>query len=190
MNELNADNWFRDVLAAFRGPGEGPLLAATRIEAPPGPLLAIADADSLLLLEFMGQKDVQKLRRVLPRGARLQEQSNAPLEQTRQELQEYFAGERREFTVPLHTDGTAFQEEVWAQLRAIPYGEVIPYAELARRVGRPSAFRAAADANGANRISIIIPCHRVISSDGGIGGYGGGIARKCRLLELEGSPVR
>jgi len=89
--------------------------------------------------------------------------------------------------VPLSTSGTEFQESVWAELRRIPYGEVIPYAELARRVGRPKAFRAAAQANGANRISIIIPCHRVVNSGGRLGGYGGGLDRKRWLLKLEGA---
>jgi methylated-DNA-[protein]-cysteine S-methyltransferase len=102
------------------------------------------------------------------------------------QLEEYFAGKRTEFDLPLELEGTAFQKDVWMTLAEIPYGKTISYAELASMVGRPSAFRAVGQANGANPIPIVLPCHRVIASGGGIGGYGGGLDMKRRLLALEG----
>ena len=101
------------------------------------------------------------------------------------QLDEYFAGERTSFDLPLRLEGTAFQQAVWAQLQAIPYGETISYGELARRVGNPKASRAVGLANGRNPIAVIVPCHRVIAADGSLGGYGGGSERKTILLALE-----
>jgi methylated-DNA-[protein]-cysteine S-methyltransferase len=103
----------------------------------------------------------------------------------RRQLEEYFAGERRTFDLPVSPAGTPFQQRVWAELQRIGYGETISYAELAARIGRPTAIRAAGAANGANPVSIIIPCHRVIGSDGSLTGYGGGIDAKRALLDLE-----
>ena len=102
------------------------------------------------------------------------------------QLREYFSGERTAFDVELAPRGTSFQLAVWEALREIPYGETITYAELARRIGRPSAVRAVGAANGANPIPLIVPCHRVIGSNGTLTGYGGGIERKQFLLALEG----
>jgi methylated-DNA-[protein]-cysteine S-methyltransferase len=107
-------------------------------------------------------------------------------EATRQ-LQAYFAGELTEFDLPLAPAGTEFQKRVWTELQKIPYGSTINYGELARRVGHPNASRAVGGANGKNPISIIIPCHRVIGSNGSLTGYGGGIERKRFLLDLEAS---
>jgi methylated-DNA-[protein]-cysteine S-methyltransferase len=107
------------------------------------------------------------------------------LKETAAQLDEYFAGERTDFDVPMELDGTDFQREVWAELSRIPYGETISYGELARRVGRPSAPRAVGQANGRNPIAVIVPCHRVLASNG-IGGYGGGLKVKRELLALEG----
>ena len=107
------------------------------------------------------------------------------LKETAAELEEYFAGERTEFDVPMELDGTPFQKEVWAELSRIGYGETISYAELARRVGRPRGPRAVGQANGRNPIPIIVPCHRVLASNG-IGGYGGGLKVKRALLAIEG----
>jgi methylated-DNA-[protein]-cysteine S-methyltransferase len=101
------------------------------------------------------------------------------------QLEEYFAHERTEFDIPMELDGTSFQKEVWAELSRIPYGDTISYGELARRVGRPKAPRAVGQANGRNPIAIIVPCHRVLASNG-IGGYGGGLPMKRALLALEG----
>lgn len=103
-----------------------------------------------------------------------------------QELEEYFAGRRRAFTVPLAPMGTAFQQRVWQELRAIPFGEVRSYGELARRLGQPTAARAVGGACGRNPIALFIPCHRVIRSDGSLGGFGCGLARKQWLLQHEG----
>ena len=109
----------------------------------------------------------------------------SPLRTAQTELEEYFAGGRREFTSALEPAGTPFQLRVWAALREIPYGTTISYGELARRIGQPRASRAVGLANGRNPISIIVPCHRVIGANGTLTGYGGGVERKRFLLALE-----
>jgi methylated-DNA-[protein]-cysteine S-methyltransferase len=101
------------------------------------------------------------------------------------QLQEYFAGTLREFEIPLFMDGTDFQKKVWKDLQKIPYGETITYGELAKRIGDPKAVRAVGAANGQNPLPIIVPCHRVIGSDGNLTGFGGGLENKRKLLELE-----
>lgn len=103
------------------------------------------------------------------------------------QMTEYFAGARRDFDIPLAPEGTEFQKRVWEELRRIPCGSTISYAELARRIGDPRAVRAVARANALNPIAILIPCHRVIGSDGTLTGYAGGLERKARLLKLEGA---
>lgn len=112
------------------------------------------------------------------------------LKQTAEELREYLAGERKEFTVPLSPKGTEFQRRVWKSLRAIPYGETRSYREIADSVGCPKGFRAVGMANNRNPIPIIIPCHRVIGADGSLTGYGGGLDIKVRLLKLEKRVLR
>ena len=107
------------------------------------------------------------------------------LKQAKQQLDEYFAGSRREFDIPLLFVGTDFQKRVWNELLCIPYGHTVSYGEMARNIGMPSAVRAVANANGANAISIFAPCHRVIGSDGSLTGYGGGLEAKRFLLALE-----
>jgi methylated-DNA-[protein]-cysteine S-methyltransferase len=101
------------------------------------------------------------------------------------QLNEYFAGERTDFDLPLSLDGTGFQRTVWSGLQDIPYGETISYGELARRIGQPTASRAVGLANGRNPVSIVVPCHRVVGSNGSLTGYGGGLPRKQFLLGLE-----
>jgi len=101
------------------------------------------------------------------------------------ELDEYFSGKRKEFTVPLITTGTEFQNKVWNELLRIPYGKTISYKEEAEKINQKNAFRAVANANGKNKLSIIIPCHRVIASDGKLSGYGGGVDKKKFLISLE-----
>lgn len=113
-----------------------------------------------------------------------------PVLETIRQLGEYFEGERSEFDVPMELSGSAFQCDVWLALANIPYGKTVSYGELAMMVGRPRAFRAVGQANGANPIPIVLPCHRVIASGGKIGGYGGGLPTKRRLLELEGASWR
>jgi O-6-methylguanine DNA methyltransferase len=103
------------------------------------------------------------------------------------EMEEYFAGKRREFSFPLDLRGTDFQKRCWEALLGIPYGETKSYAEIARAVGRPGAFRAVGQANHRNPVAIVVPCHRVITSQGGLGGYGGGLEVKRHLLRLEGA---
>jgi len=123
------------------------------------------------------------LRRCLP-GARVEDGVAPNCSATRQIL-EYLDGERTEFDLPLDPRGTAFQCRVWTALAEIPYGETISYADIARRVERPRAVRAVGAANGANPLSLVVPCHRVIASDGHLGGYGGGLPLKARLLAME-----
>ncbi|HEX3845939.1 MAG TPA: methylated-DNA--[protein]-cysteine S-methyltransferase [Steroidobacteraceae bacterium] len=113
-----------------------------------------------------------------------------PLAAAVRQLSEYFAGERRDFDLPLALDGTIFQTRVWRELVEIPFGRTWSYAELAGRIGKPGASRAVGLANGSNPVSIIVPCHRVIGSDGSLTGYGGGLERKRWLLEHEGSAGR
>jgi methylated-DNA-[protein]-cysteine S-methyltransferase len=113
------------------------------------------------------------------------QQSDAPFAAVREQLTEYFAGDRQEFDVPLKVAGTPFQQRVWKELVRIPFGTTITYAELARRVGKPTASRAVGHANGRNPISIIVPCHRVIGADGKLTGYAGGVDKKEWLLAWE-----
>ncbi len=168
-------------------PGKKDVLNITRFTTPIGPMFACASKQGLCLLEFTDRrmletefKDLQKRLNVaiLPGD-------NIFLDQVQNEIREYFQGKRIQFTVPLHTPGTDFQQSVWNALQEIPYGQTRSYKQQAQAVGNPKAIRAVASANGKNRIAIIIPCHRVIGSDGSLVGYGGGLHRKKWLLELE-----
>jgi methylated-DNA-[protein]-cysteine S-methyltransferase len=113
------------------------------------------------------------------------QRDDSAFQAVREQLASYFEGKLRDFDLPLRMDGTPFQQRVWQGLRAIPFGETISYAELARRIGHPGASRAVGSANGRNPISIVVPCHRVIAADGTLGGYGGGLDRKDWLLQHE-----
>jgi AraC family transcriptional regulator of adaptative response/methylated-DNA-[protein]-cysteine methyltransferase len=168
--------------------GQRPVIMG-EIESPVGVLVAGATEEGVCLLEFRDRElletQVSKIRsRVGPTAAG----SHPLLDQLAIELEEFFSGRRREFSVPLVYPGTRFQERVWNALRAIPYGETISYEELARRVGAPSGQRAVGHANGQNPIAIVIPCHRVVNKSGKLGGYGGGLWRKKILLGLEQAP--
>ena len=159
----------------------------TAFDTPLGPIIAGATDEGLCLLEFT---DRRMLEAQLKRLQSLLKQPLVPgdhplLARTRDELTRYFEGTLTDFTLPLVFRGTPFEERVWRELIRIPYGETISYAELARRVGSSGAQRAVGRANGMNRISIVIPCHRVVNSDGKLGGYGGGLWRKHWLLALE-----
>ncbi len=167
--------------------GSGEAMAMAWLETPVGPMIAASHNDKLVLLEFADRRMMEAQLRTVQRrfGCPLAPGSSSVLEQTERELAEYFSGERREFTVPLDLRGTDFQVEVWKRLLEIPYGETLSYGQMARDIKRPDAQRAVGKANGDNRIAIIIPCHRVIKSDGTLCGYGGGLWRKQRLLELE-----
>jgi AraC family transcriptional regulator of adaptative response/methylated-DNA-[protein]-cysteine methyltransferase len=150
-------------------------------------MLAGATEEGICLLEFTDRPMLET------QFARLQTRLNAKMlpgesqwfPQLDGQLQEYFSGNRTEFDLPLIVPGTEFQQRVWSALREIPYGRTRSYAEQAESIGQPSAVRAVARANGDNRLSILIPCHRVIGADGKLTGYGGGLWRKQRLLELE-----
>lgn len=157
------------------------------IASPLGPLVAESQSGALIRLEF---SDVIAPGRGIDGddGPYTSEGSACPvLEQTRRELEEYFAGRRREFGVPIDPKGTTFQRRVWLALRGIPYGQTWSYEQLAASVGSLGGQRAVGGANGANRIAIVVPCHRVIAKRGGLGGYAGGLERKRFLLELEGA---
>ena len=125
----------------------------------------------------------QRLQRIL--HAEYIEGSSDVIEKAVQQLNEYFQNKRREFDVPLLFIGTDFQKKVWNELLKIPYGKTISYGELAKQIGMPNAVRAVANANAVNALSIIVPCHRIIGSDGSLTGYGGGLERKRFLLDLE-----
>jgi AraC family transcriptional regulator of adaptative response/methylated-DNA-[protein]-cysteine methyltransferase len=159
------------------------------IETPIGGMVAAATHTHLLLLEFahrrMLEEQLARVRRAL--GCELVPGRSPVFDLLRQQLHEYFGCTRREFDLPLETPGTPFQTRVWDELRRIPHGTTTTYARVARMVGQPTAVRAVARANGDNRVAIIIPCHRVIGSDGSLTGYGGGLWRKKKLLELEGA---
>ncbi len=167
------------------------IIVLTRIPTPLGPMVAAAIRGELCLLEFSDRPMLEtQLKRVQKRfRAPVVAGIDPVFDELQAELSDYFGGNLREFRVPLALSGTPFQEAVWAQLRAIPYGLTRSYAEQASAVGRPEAVRAVARANGDNRIAIIVPCHRVIGSDGALTGYGGGLWRKRRLLEIEGVTV-
>jgi AraC family transcriptional regulator of adaptative response/methylated-DNA-[protein]-cysteine methyltransferase len=162
------------------------------IPSPLGALLAVASERGVCMLEFSDRSDLAQLARALANGrsAALVPGTNRHLDQLAAELGQYFAGRRTEFDVALDVAGAPFQRAVWEALRAIPPGETRSYAELASALGRPGAQRAVARANASNHLAILIPCHRVIGSDGRLVGYGGGLWRKRRLLELEAAATR
>jgi AraC family transcriptional regulator of adaptative response/methylated-DNA-[protein]-cysteine methyltransferase len=164
-------------------------IAARWIETPIGPMLACATERGVCLLEFVDRRalaaQLTTLRRRMKRP--VVPGTNGHIDRLEKELAAYFKTGRPDFSVPLDAPGTAFQEEVWSALRTIPAGETRSYAAIAKTIGRAKSVRAVANANGDNRIAILIPCHRVIGTDGTLTGYGGGLWRKEHLLTLEGS---
>jgi len=194
---FESDSGFRDAFKRIFGvtPSEArglPPIVVTLIASPLGPLVAAATDTGLCMLEFADRKKLPQqaadLRRWFARP--VVPGTNRFTDQIARELEEYFGGARREFTVPLKLGGTPFQETVWRELLAIPYGGTISYEELARRIGKPGAQRAVGLANGRNRIPIVVPCHRVIQKNGQLRGYGGGLWRKKFLLDLEEQGLR
>jgi AraC family transcriptional regulator, regulatory protein of adaptative response / methylated-DNA-[protein]-cysteine methyltransferase len=191
-NGYDSHSGFREAFAKTFGvpPGQAETqnyIAAQLVDSPMGLLLAGAVEQGICLLEFTD-------RRMLERNyTTIRQRFNSPvvpvthphLKTLQEQLELYFAGELTTFKVPLAPQGTPFQETVWAELQKIPHGETIAYDDLAQRIGQPTAMRAVARANGQNRISILIPCHRVIGKDGSLTGYGGGLWRKRLLLALE-----
>lgn len=158
-----------------------------RLETPLGTMLVCATNQGICLLEFTDRKmlesELKSIAKLL--NATIIQGNNIHFDTLEIELQEYFNGKRKEFSVPLHTPGSDFQNKVWTALQLIPYGQTKSYKEQAIAIGSPESVRAIANANGMNRISILVPCHRVIGSDGQLTGYGGGLWRKKYLLELE-----
>lgn len=153
-----------------------------RTDSPVGPLFLAASEKGLVRLEF--DTRVQKLN-----GKIQLRESRSQIASYLRELNEYFAGDRREFSMPLDLRGTPFQLACWDALLAIPYGETRTYADVARSIGHPKAFRAVGMANNRNPIAIVVPCHRVIATGGSLCGYGGGLDLKRKLLDLEQAQV-
>ncbi|MBI9116060.1 methylated-DNA--[protein]-cysteine S-methyltransferase [Sanguibacter suaedae] len=154
----------------------------TAIESPVGVLTAVADDDGLCGLFMEGAAH-------RPPSADFGERADVGFEHLRTELDEYFSGERQDFTVTVSAVGTPFRRRVWALLRAIPYGQTRTYGDLARDLGDPGAVRAVGGANARNPVCIVVPCHRVVGADGSLTGFAGGVERKLRLLALE-DPTR
>ncbi len=174
-------------------------LHSTTVTSLVGPLFLAKSSQGLVALEFDARTPGQQSIRPNPRDLRREAlpQAKSPkfafeefpdlLRPYLDQLEEYFSGQRREFTFPLDLRGTDFQLACWHALLAIPYGETRTYADIARAVGKPNAFRAVGMANNRNPVAIVVPCHRVIASDGTLCGYGGGLEVKRKLLELEGA---
>lgn len=183
---------FREAFARLFGgpPGGGrntPTAAVTRIITPLGPMVAAATDDGVCLLEFADRRMLETQLRRVQRTLRcaIAPGEHRHLDRLERELEEYFAGRRNTYTVPLELTGTPFQEAVWAELLRIPYGRTSTYEAIARAIRRPTARRAVGRANGDNRVAIVVPCHRVLRADGTLCGYGGGLWRKRRLLDHE-----
>ena len=171
----------------FRQPETTPPLHAQIVPTSLGEMLAICSATGLYLLEFVGQARLDSEIRQIAQAKRaaIVFQPHDLLKEVAEQVQSYFSGSLKNFSVPLDFVGTDFQQRVWRILQTIPYGKILSYAEQAAKLGNPKAVRAVAAANGRNKISIIIPCHRVIGSNGTLTGYAGGLSRKQFLLDLE-----
>jgi AraC family transcriptional regulator of adaptative response/methylated-DNA-[protein]-cysteine methyltransferase len=189
---FESDSGFRDAFARVFGetPGrsrDAALLVARWVETPLGPMLAIAGDEGLELLEFVDRRalelELTRLRRKL--GLAIVPGDHPILERTAVQMREYFEGTRQQFDIPLRQRGSEFQLRVWGALCDIPYGETRSYGDIARLVGSAGAVRAVGTTNGLNQIAIVVPCHRVIGSDGSLSGYGGGRWRKQWLLDHE-----
>lgn len=164
------------------------IIKIKRYKSPCGILMLGSFGDKLCLCDWQVEKHRDHVDRRLKRilRAEFEEGTSEVIEKAERQLDEFFAGERKAFDVPLLFVGTDFQKKVWNFLLSIPFGKTISYGEMARQIGLPKAVRAVANANGANSISVFAPCHRVIGSDSSLTGYGGGLDAKRLLLELEG----
>jgi AraC family transcriptional regulator of adaptative response/methylated-DNA-[protein]-cysteine methyltransferase len=167
-------------------------LKTSWLDTPLGPMLAIANEHALYLLEFVDRRGLEREVERLRQKAKLAivPGTTQAIRSIESELKEYFAGTLKQFKTPLFLFGTPFQLRVWEELQKIPYGETRSYSDIATEIKKPSAFRAVAMANGANQLAIVIPCHRVININGDMGGYGGGLARKEWLINLEKNGVK
>ncbi|CTQ73610.1 bifunctional transcriptional activator/DNA repair enzyme AdaA [Roseibium alexandrii] len=185
---------FREAFAKTLGQAPGafstdPLLKADWVSTPLGPMIAIADQSQLHLLEFLDRKALPTEVKKLQRNANgsLGFGRTKIIDQIQDELTGFFEGRKAVFETPLALHGTPFTRDVWRELLKIPAGGIRSYSEVAQALGRPEAVRAVARANGANQIAVVIPCHRVMGADGSLTGYGGGLWRKQKLIELERS---
>jgi AraC family transcriptional regulator of adaptative response/methylated-DNA-[protein]-cysteine methyltransferase len=183
---------FRDAFSRTFGEAPGrsrnaECIVVAWIESPLGPLVAAATSKGVCLLEFSDRRMIDAQFALLRRyfNCAIVPGENHHIKQLRNELALYFDGTLKRFSVALTYRGTPFQEKVWSQLLRIPYGKTISYEDVARRIGAPKAHRAVGHANGLNRIAIVIPCHRVVNKNGNLGGYGGGLWRKQKLLDME-----
>ena len=171
------------------------MIKTTIIESPLGEMIAGATDEGICLLEFRDRKklptEFKDIIRLL--NSTIEEGDNKHLKMLKKQLKEYFEGKRKEFTISLITPGSIFQQAVWKELQNIEYGSTRSYMDQSLALNQPEAIRAVANANGMNRIAIVIPCHRVIGADGRLTGYGGGLRRKKWLLDHEkrysGQPV-
>ena len=157
------------------------MIKYARFVTPLGTLFATAAGGALTGLYFEGGRHAPGIS-----AAWIEDHAAAPLAECALQVKEFLRGERQRFDLPLAPEGSEFQRRVWIEIARIPYGETLTYAELARRAGAPGSARAAGAATGRNPLSIIVPCHRVVGTDGSLTGYAGGIERKTRLLEIEG----
>ncbi|MCB0722877.1 MAG: methylated-DNA--[protein]-cysteine S-methyltransferase [Ignavibacteriae bacterium] len=192
-NGYDSHSGFRDAFSKTLGfaPGKSyskDCMVTSLYESPLGHIILAANDKGLCLAEFSDRRMLEYQLKVLNKYFKspLVPGRNKFIEQAESELEEYFKGNLKNFKVPIEYPGTEFQQKVWEGLRNIPYGTTVSYVELAKNVGTPKGSRPVGTANGMNRLAIIIPCHRVIKNDGSLGGYGGGLWRKKRLLELEG----
>jgi O-6-methylguanine DNA methyltransferase len=166
-------------------------ISYAKMKTPLGPHLWIARSErGICRIEFHHSETEFRamLARIWPKAALAKDE--AALQKPLHELEEYFAVQRRKFTFPLAPEGTAFQQKVWQAVYAIPFGEVTTYQNIARKIGKSNAVRAVGHANGSNPLPIVIPCHRVIGSNGDLCGYGGGLGLKMKLLKLEGVELK
>ncbi len=163
------------------------MIKVTKIKTPLGEMTAAASEEGICLLEFSEDRTIVSEYEHLTSffNARVKRGSNRHLRNLKKQLKEYFRGKRQEFTLPLVIHGTQFQKDAWEELNKIPFGATSTYLEQAEAIKKPGALRAVGHANASNRIAIIIPCHRVIGTDGTLVGYGGGLVRKKWLLEHE-----
>jgi AraC family transcriptional regulator of adaptative response/methylated-DNA-[protein]-cysteine methyltransferase len=168
-------------------PNKKQVLHIVRFSTPVGPMFSCAGSKGICLLDFTDCRTLETDFQYLSKrfNAIFVSGKNSHLDHAQSELQEYFDGNRKNFTVPVDTPGTDFQKSVWKSLEDIPFGQTRSYKQQAMALGNPKAIRAVASANGSNPISIIVPCHRVIGSDGSLVGYGGGLHRKKWLLDFE-----
>lgn len=163
------------------------VLKSAQFDSPLGSMLAISDDEALYLLEFVDGRGVDREieRLSIKTKSTIVSGNTHPIASIKKELKAYFDGKLKVFRTPLHLFGTPFQKKVWSALMRIPYGETRSYAAQAITIKKPTAYRAVANANGMNQLAIIIPCHRIINSNGELGGYGGGIKRKKWLIDHE-----